>query len=109
MAVGFADQCRRHRADRGRIVADVVIAGQTAAGHGQRRMQRSGEGEIIRRGRCVEGEVAGVDDEIGTGGVDMVTDRFEIRGELGQAAGEVGVGNLGQAELGHDIFLPVGS
>jgi hypothetical protein len=67
-------------------------------------MQRFGEGEIVRRGRPVKGEVAAVDHEIGTGGVDIVPDRVEIRGELRQAADEVGVGDLGYAELGHRSF-----
>jgi len=101
LAVFFVHDLRRDRAELGRIVADIVIAGQVAAGHRQRLMQRLGEGEVVGRGRPVEGEVAAIDHEIGPGRVDMVPDRIEIRGELGQAAGEMGVGDLGQAELGH--------
>jgi hypothetical protein len=58
-AVAFGDRLRRWRADRGRVVADVVIAGQIAAGHRQRACS-FGKFEIVadwsghrrRRRRC---------------------------------------------------------
>jgi hypothetical protein len=83
-----------------------VIAGQIAAGHRQRRVQRSGEFEIVGAGRGVEGEVAAVDDEIGSSGVDIFAQAMEIAGQAGQAAGQMGVGNLGQAKFGQAVFPP---
>ena len=105
LPVFLARRLWRHRADRGRVVADVVIAGQVTAGNRQRVVQRLGEGEIVRTGRGIEGEIAAVDDEIGTRRVDLLADAIKIFGERWQAAGEVGVGNLAQAKLVHAIFL----
>ena len=105
----FGGELRRGRAERGRIVADVVIAGQIAAGHRQRRVEGSREFEIVGAGRGVEGEVAAVDHEIGALRVDIFTEAMEIAGQAGETAGQMGVGNLGQAKFGHALFLPPAS
>jgi hypothetical protein len=36
----------------------------------------------------------------------VFADAVKILGQRCQAAGEVGVGNLGQAKFGHALFLP---
>ena len=105
----FGGKLRRRRADRGRIVADVVIARHIAAGHRQRRVQRSREFEIVGAGRGVEGKVAAVDDEIGPPDVDIFAQAMEIAGQSRQSAGQMGIGNLGQAKFGHAAFPPPGS
>jgi hypothetical protein len=48
-----------------------MIAGQIAAGDGQRIVQRLGEIEIAGTGQAVEGDVAAVDDEVGTARIDI--------------------------------------
>jgi hypothetical protein len=68
-------------------------------------VQFPGEFEIIRAARRVKGKIAAVDDEIGARRVDMRADAMKIIGELLQAAGEVGVGNLRQSKLVHALFL----
>jgi hypothetical protein len=83
---------------------DVVIAGQITAGSGKRVMQRFGEFEIIAIGRDIEGDVAGVDDEIGALGIDVFADPIEVGGQGRQAAAKMRVGNLDQAKFGHAIF-----
>ena len=88
----------RRRADRGRVIADVVIPGQMPARHLQRIVQLFREDEIVAAGRRVEGEVAAVDDEVGPCRIDMRGDAVKIVGELWQAAGEMGVRNLRQAK-----------
>src|ERR1700681_537811 len=65
--------------------------------------------EIVAIGRAIEGEVAAVDDEIGASAVDIFAQAMKIVGQPGQAAGEMGVGNLGQAKLGHAMILFAGS
>ena len=95
----------RHGTDRRRVVADVVIAGQMTAGHGQRIVQLFRKFQVVGAGRRVEREVAAVDDKIGTRRVDVPADPMKIVGELLQAAGEVGIGNLRQAKFGHAAFL----
>ena len=93
------------RPDRDRVVADIVIAGQVAAGDGKGVVQRLREDEIVAAGRGVEGEIAAVDDEVRPRRVDVFADAMKIIGQLLQSAGEVGVGNLGDAKLAHAIFL----
>ena len=100
----FADRIRGNRSELGRVVADIVVAGQVAAGNRQPFMQLAGKGNVIRRARRVVGEVAAVDDEIGTAGVDVFGEPIEILGEGRQAAGQMGVGYLGQAKIGHGCF-----
>jgi hypothetical protein len=87
--------------DRSRIVADVVVAGDVAAGDGQGVVQAFGELDIVAAGRPVERDVTGVDDEVGPGRVDMLADRLEIGDQAGEAPAEMGVGNLRQAKFGH--------
>jgi hypothetical protein len=82
-----------------------MIAGEIPAGNWQLGVQRAGEFEIVALGRAVEGEIATVDDEIRTRRVDIFADAMKVVGELLQAPGKVGVGNLGQAKLAHAIFL----
>jgi len=77
-AVRLADRGLRRRPDRGRIVADVVIAGQVAAGDGQGVVQALGECDVVAAGGAIEGDVAGIDDEIGPVSVEMVADRLEM-------------------------------
>jgi hypothetical protein len=95
----------RRRTDLGRIVADIMIAGQIAAGDGEGCVQCFGEFEIVAIARAIEGEVAAVDHEIGAVGVDIFADPVKIFGQRGQAAGKMGIGNLGQAKFGHLIVL----
>ena len=109
LAVFLGGRMCRRSADRGRIVSDIVIAGQVDAVDRKRRMQLLGEFEIVAVGRRVEGDIAGVDDEVGARRVDVLADALEIPGELLIAAGEVGIGNLGQTKFAHAIFLPAGS
>ena len=106
LPVLFRRRLWRRRADRRRIIADVMIAGQIAATDGQGAVQRVGKFEIVAIGRCVEGEVAAVDDKIGARRIDVVADTMKIIGQRLETAGEVGVGNLGQAIFGHATFLP---
>ena len=73
----FRDRRLRRRPDRGRIVADVVIAGNVAAGDGQGVVQALGEFDIVAARRPVEGDVAGVDDEVGPVSVDVLADAIE--------------------------------
>ena len=80
----FRRRLRGRRADRGRVVADVVIAGQVDAVDGKRCVQRFCEFEIVAAARTVEGDIAAVDDEIGTRRVDMLADAMEIPGERGE-------------------------
>jgi hypothetical protein len=105
LATFFRRRLRWRRADRGRIVADVVIAGQIEAVDGKRCMQRFCEFEIVAAGRRVEGEVAGVDDKVRPRRVDMLAHAMEILGERRIAAGEVGIGNLRQSKFAHAAFL----
>src|SRR6266403_2993017 len=65
LPVLLGGRLRRSRADRRWVVADVMIAGQVAAGDSKRIVQRSGKVEIVAAGRSIEGEIASVDDEIG--------------------------------------------
>jgi len=101
LAVLFGDGLLRARAGLGRIVADIVIAGQIATGDGQGLVQRTGKFEIVGPGRAVEGDVAGVDDEVGACRVDMIDQSHKIVDEQRQAAGQMGVGNLREAKFGH--------
>src|ERR1700736_1425442 len=77
----FRDRLRRRRADLGRVVAYVVIAGQVAAGDRKRVVQRSGKFEIVAVGGTIEGEVAAIDHEIGPSGVDVFADALKIVGQ----------------------------
>ena len=56
-------------------------------------------------GAVGECKVAAVDDEIGTRRVDVFADAMKIFGQLRQPAGEVRIGNLGQAKFGHRKFI----
>ena len=76
----LGDRLRRSRANLGRVVADIVIAGQITARHGQGVVQDPGKFQVVRLRRGVEGEVAAVDDEVGAGRVDIFADVLEIRG-----------------------------
>ncbi len=109
LSVRFRDRVRRSWTDQGRVVADVMIAGQGAAGHWKRSVQRLGKFEIVAVGRAIEGEIAAVDDEIGTFGVDVFAQAVKIVGQRLMAAGKMGVGNLDQTKLGHAAFLPARS
>jgi hypothetical protein len=64
LPVPLCRRLRRRGTDLRRIVADVVIAGQIAAGNRQRIMQRFGEFEIGGAVWAVKADVAGVDDKI---------------------------------------------
>jgi hypothetical protein len=64
-------QLWERRADQSGIVANVVIAGKTAAVDRKRIMLRLGKSEIVRMFRAVKAEIATVDDEIGSRGVDV--------------------------------------
>ena len=99
----IADGVRRFRTDRGRVVADIVIAGQIAAGDWKRFVQRFGECEVVWTGRRIERHVAAVDDEIGPLGIDMFAETVEIIGQRGVACREVRIGNLDQAKFTHAI------
>ena len=78
---------RWFRTDRGRVVADIVIAGQIAARDRKRFVQRFGEFEVVRTGRRIERHVAAVDDEIGPLGIDMFAEPVEILGQRGDGGG----------------------
>ncbi len=106
LPVLFGGRLRRSRADRRRVVADVMIAGQVTTGDRKRIVQRSGEFEIVAAGRSIEGEIAAVDDEIGAPGVDIFAHPMKVVGQFLMAAGKMGVGNLGEAKFGHATFLP---
>jgi hypothetical protein len=97
----FGDGLFRSSTNRGRVVADVVIAGQIAAGDGKRLMQGSRKIKFVRFCRSVERDVAAVKHKIGTPGVDVFADPMKIIGQRRDAAGKMGVGNLGQAKFGH--------
>src|SRR4029077_19658021 len=105
----LGDGLRRSGADLGRVVANVVIAGQVTARDGQGIVQGPCKFQVVRLRWAVEGDIAAVDDEVGAGRVDIFADLLEIRDEWGQAAGEMGVGNLGQPEFAHAFILPVRS
>jgi hypothetical protein len=83
-----------------------VIAGQIAAGRRKGGVQLAGKRKIVRIARRTEGKIARVDDEIGTPRVDMFADPMKIVGQLLMAAGEVSIGNLGQAKFGHATLRP---
>lgn len=85
LTMRFRDRRLRRRADRGRIVANVVIAGDVAAGDGQGIVQALGEFDIVAAGRPVERDVAGVDNEIGPIGVDMLAERLEVGDQAREA------------------------
>ena len=80
-----------------------------AAGNGQGVVQRLREDEIVAAGRRIEGKIAAVDDEVRPSRVDVIADAMEIIGQLLQAAGEVGIGNLGDTKLAHAGVLSAGS
>ena len=84
-AVRFADRRLWGRPDRGRIIADVVIAGKVAARDGQRVVQAFCKDDVIAAGRPVEGDVAAIDDEVGPVSVDVLANAMEV----GDQAGEV--------------------
>lgn len=98
-ALRFRDRRLRHRADRSRIVADVVIAGEVTAGDGQGVVQVFCEDDIVAAGRPVEGDVAGVDDEIGPVAVDMLADRLEVGDQAGKSAGRDGCRKSASGEI----------
>ena len=56
-------------------------------------------------GTVGERKVAAVDDEIGTRRIDIFADAMKICGQFRQPVGEVWIGNLGQAKVGHRKFL----
>ncbi|MGC0395996.1 hypothetical protein ABIF91_008382 [Bradyrhizobium sp. USDA 241] len=99
LAVSRADRRLRRRPDRGRIVADVVIAGQVAAGDGQGVMQAFREFGVVAAGRPVERDVAGVDDEIGPAGVDVLADAVEVGDQARESAGRDGCRKSGSGEI----------
>src|SRR5947208_2714478 len=98
VAVLLRGGMRRLRPDRGRVVADVVIAGQIAAVGRQAGVQALCKFEIGAAGRAIPSDVAAVDDEVGAGSRDVLAHAMKVVGQYRQAAGEVGVGNLGQAK-----------
>src|ERR1700736_6006731 len=63
LPVRFRDRLRRGRTDRGRIVADVMIAGQITAGDRKAGVQLSGEFEIAAAGRAVPADNAAGEQE----------------------------------------------
>jgi hypothetical protein len=87
----FGGRLRRSRTDGCRVVADVMIAGQVAAGDGKPIVQRSGEFEIVAAGRGIEGEIAAVDNEIGLPGVDIFAHPVKVVGQCLMAAGKMSV------------------
>lgn len=93
LAVFSVANCAGGAPDCGRIISDIVIAGQIDAVDRKGCMQLLGEFEIVAVGRRVEGDIAGADDEVGSRRVDVLADALEISGEFLIAAGEVGVGN----------------
>jgi hypothetical protein len=95
----FCYQLRRGRADRRRIVADVMIAGKVPAADGKRIVQYFGKVEIIAIGRPIECDVAAVNDEVRTFGVDVFAHPMKIVGKFGHAAGKDGCRKSGSAEI----------
>ena len=81
------------------IVADVVIAGQIAAVHRQRRVQLLCVFEIVAVGRAVPADVAAVDDEIGTVGGDVFADAVKIIGQQAAGGGRGGCRKSGSGEI----------
>jgi hypothetical protein len=63
------------------------------------------EFEIGSAGRSIEGDIAAVDHKIGPRRVDMLADAVKIVGELLQAAGKVGIGDVRQAKFVHAVVL----
>src|SRR5580765_5322940 len=88
LAVLFLNRRLGRRPDRGRIVADVVIAGEVAAGDGKGGVPALGEFDIVATCRPVEGDVAGVDDEVGPISVDVLADAIEVGDQAGEAPAE---------------------
>ena len=86
-------------ADRGRIISDIVIAGQVDAVDRKCRMQLLGKFEIVAVGRRVEGDIAGVDDEVGARRVDALADALEIPGEVLDSGGRGGCRKSGSGEI----------
>src|ERR1700746_1608296 len=80
----FSDWLLRRGAKLGWIIADIMVARQTAAGNGQVVVQRLGECEVIAVGQRVEGQIAGVDDDIGARRIDVFTHAPKIFGEYPQ-------------------------
>ena len=68
-------------------------------------MERARELEVVGIVRRVEREVTGIDHEVGPRRVDMVGDFVEVEGQLGQAACEMGVGDLRQSKFAHATIL----
>src|SRR5262245_53147678 len=84
-AILLAGGMRGSRADRGRVVADVVIARQVAAVHRQGSVQFLPIFKIAAAGRTIPRHIAAIDDEVGPGGGDVLTDALEIVGQTGKA------------------------
>ena len=99
LQVLLGDGLRRRGADLRRIVTDVVIAGQITAGNRKRVMQRFGEFEIVAIGRTVEGEIAGIDDEIGALGIDGFADPIENCRSMSAGGGPDGCRKSGSDEI----------
>ena len=81
LPVFFGDWLIRRGAKLGWIIADIMVARQTAAANGQVVVQRLGECEVIAIGHRVEGQIAGVDDDIGARRIDVFTHAPKIFGE----------------------------
>ena len=102
--------CAGASADRGRIVADIVIAGQVEAG--DRKCRHAAPWQIRDR-RGLVGASKAISPVLTTRSGRVASMRsltrwkFPVRFLI--AAGEVGVGNLGQAKFAHALFLPAGS
>src|ERR1700751_2868330 len=78
-----------------------MVARQTAAGNGQVVVQRLGECEVIAIGQRVEGQIAGVDDDIGARRIDVFTHAPKIFGEYPRETGKMSIGNLANVKFAH--------
>src|SRR6201981_2585474 len=97
----FSDWLPRRGAKLGWSIADIMVARQTAAGNGQIVVQRLGEREVIAIGQRVEGQIAGVDDDIGARRIDVFTHASKIFGEFPRETGKMSIGNLANVKFAH--------
>ena len=75
----------------------------------EQRLQAFRKFEIVASDRAIPRDIAAVDDEVGSRRGNMFADAMKVLGQFWKTAGEMGVGNLGQAKFGHAIFLPARS
>src|ERR1700741_4985962 len=101
LPVFFSDWLLRRGTKLGWIIADIMVTRQTAAGNGQVVVQRFGEYEVIAIVQRVEGQIAGVNDDIGARRIDVFTHAPKIFGKFPRETGKMGIGNLANMKFAH--------